>query len=213
MTHLWAMDNNCVKNYQDRTHGSKVLWPGHVLLVFVHCALDLGDKTLTQGYDTSMSHGQWLCKLSSRSNMAVRSNGPETDLGFVFTVTLTLDIWPSFKAKIHSWFMDNNCVISRSNTAVRTWSRHQFWLCVQFDLGYRTFVQGHYTPLGYKQQLRKILSIYNMAVRSYGRDTDFEYVCSVLDLKLGDMILFKVMTHPWVMDNNCVKYYPDQTRE
>ena len=20
------------------------------------------------------------------------------------------------------------------------------------------------------------------------------------------------MTHPWVMDNNCVKYYPDQTR-
>ena len=27
------------------------------------------------------------------------------------------------------------------------------------------------------------------------------------------MTLVKVMTHPWVMDNNCVKYYPDWSRE
>ena len=31
------------------------------------------------------------------------------------------------------------------------------------------------------------------------------------DLDLGDMNLVKVMTHPLVMDNNFVKYYPDPT--
>ena len=31
------------------------------------------------------------------------------------------------------------------------------------------------------------------------------------DLDLGDMTWVKVMTYPWVMDDNCVKYYPDPT--
>ena len=29
------------------------------------------------------------------------------------------------------------------------------------------------------------------------------------DLYLGDIPCFKVMTHPWVMDNNFVKYFQD----
>ena len=39
---------------------------------------------------------------------------------------------------------------------------------------------------------------------------DFGYVCTVT---LTSMIRHwvKVMTHPWVMDNNCVKYYLDPT--
>ena len=49
-----------------------------------------------------------------------------------------------------------------------------------------------------------------MAVRSYGPDTYFGYVCTVT-LALEIWPLVKVMTHPWVMDNNCVKYYPDPT--
>ena len=39
--------------------------------------------------------------------------------------------------------------------------------------------QGHYTPLGNGQQLFGILSRSNLAVRSYGPDRDFDYVCTL----------------------------------
>ena len=39
--------------------------------------------------------------------------------------------------------------------------------------------QGHGTPLDYGQQLCEILFRSNLAVRSYGPGTDFEYVCTV----------------------------------
>ena len=58
-----------------------------------------------------------------------------------------------------------------------------------------TLGQGHDTLLGYGQQLCEILSRFNLAVRSYGEDTDFWCVHCDLDLE------------------NCVKYYPDQTNE
>ena len=52
----------------------------------------------------------------------------------------------------------------------------------------------------------------SMAVRSYGQVTEFGYVCTVtLTLEIWPWV--KVMTHPWVMDNNYVKYYPDPTRQ
>ena len=73
-----------------------------------------------------------------------------------------------------------------------------------------TLGQGHDRPLGHGQQLYEILSRYNMVLRSYGPDTDFGYVFTVtLTLEIRPWV--KVMTHPWVMDNNCVKYYPDPT--
>ena len=59
--------------------------------VCAHCDLDLGDMTLGQGHDKSLGHGQLLCEIS-RSNMAVRSDGPSTDFGYVCTVTLKLEI-------------------------------------------------------------------------------------------------------------------------
>ena len=40
------------------------------------------------------------------------------------------------------------------------------------------------------------------------QDTDFWCIC-ILTLTLEIWPWVKVMTHPWVMDNNCVKYYPD----
>ena len=70
--------------------------------------------------------------------------------------------------------------------------------------------QGHDTHSGHGQQLYEILSRSNLAVRSYGPDTDFQYVCTVT-LKIWPWV--KVITHFWVMDNNCVKLYPDWTRE
>ena len=36
------------------------------------------------------SHGKQLCEILSRSNLAVMSYDPDTDFGYVCTVTLTL---------------------------------------------------------------------------------------------------------------------------
>ena len=58
--------------------------------VCVHCDLDTGDVTLGQGHDTPLGPGQQLFEILSRSNLAVRSYGPDMDLGYVCTVTLTL---------------------------------------------------------------------------------------------------------------------------
>ena len=48
--------------------------------------------TLRLGHDTPLGYEQQLCEIFSRSNLAVRSYGPDTDFGYVFTVTLTLKI-------------------------------------------------------------------------------------------------------------------------
>ena len=94
-------------------HCSKEWWPGHRFWLCVHCDLDLRLRvmTLTQGYDTPLDHGQQLCEILSRSNMAVRSYCTDTDFGYVCTVTLILEIWPVLKVMTHLWVVDNNCVI------------------------------------------------------------------------------------------------------
>ena len=91
-------------------HGSEELWPGHRLWVCVHCDLDLGGMTLDRSHDTPLSHGQQLCEILSRSNMAVRRYGPDTDYGYVCTLTLTLEIWRWVNVMTHLWVMDNDCV-------------------------------------------------------------------------------------------------------
>ena len=53
------------------------------ILVCVHCHLENGDMTLVQGHDTPFGHGQQLCVILSRSNMAVRSYGLDTDFGYM----------------------------------------------------------------------------------------------------------------------------------
>ena len=90
----------------------------------------------------------------------------------------------------------------------------RFWVCVHCDHDLRdmTLGQGHDTPLVHGQQLCEILSRSNLTVRSYGSDTDFQYVCTVT-FTLETWPWINVMKHPWVMDNNCVKLYPDWTRE
>ena len=47
------------------------------------------------------------------------------------------------------------------------------------DLGDITLGQGRDTPLGHGQQFCERLSSSNMAVRSYGPDTDFVAMCTV----------------------------------
>ena len=56
----------------------------------VHFDLDLENMTiLGQGHNTSFGHGQQLCEILFKSNMVVRSYGPEKKFGYVYTVTLT----------------------------------------------------------------------------------------------------------------------------
>ena len=134
----------------------------------------------------------------------------------VCTVTLTSEIWPWFKSwhtfVVNVWNVNH---IQHGSDAL--WHVHGFWLCVHcnLDLGDMTLVQGHDTPLAWTVsdgQLCETLSRSNMAVRSFGPDMDIGYACTAtLTLKIWPWV--KVMTHPWVMNNNCVKYYPDRTRE
>ena len=88
--------------------GSEEIWSGHGFPVYVRCDLDLGDMTLGQGHDIPLGQRQQLCEILSRSDLAVRSYGPDTDFQYVCTVTLT--IWPWVKVMTHPWVMDNNCV-------------------------------------------------------------------------------------------------------
>ena len=64
--------------------------PEHGFPVYVHCDLDLGDMTLGQGPGTYLDNGQRLCEMISRSNLAVRNNGPDTDFGHVCTLALEI---------------------------------------------------------------------------------------------------------------------------
>ena len=73
-------------------HGSEDLWPEHGLWVCVHCDLYLEGMTLGQGHGTPLGHGQQLCEILYRSNLALRSYGLDTDFGYVCTMTLTLEI-------------------------------------------------------------------------------------------------------------------------
>ena len=55
--------------------------------------------------------------------------------------------------------------------------------------------------------------VWNVIKSQYGSEElyprhGFGYVCT-LTLTLEIWPWVKVMTHPWVMENNCVKYYPD----
>ena len=59
--------------------------------------------TLGQVLDSLLGHGQPLCEILSRFNLAVRSYRLGMDLGYVCTVTLALEI-------NYTWFMDNNWV-------------------------------------------------------------------------------------------------------
>ena len=74
------------------------------------------------------------------------------------------------------------------------WSGHSYgYVCSDNDRGDMTLGQGHDTPLGHGQQLCEILSRSILAMRSYGPDMDFVYVCTVtLTLEIWPWV--KVMT-------------------
>ena len=79
--HILESWTTTVWNIIQIQYGSEELWPGHGFWVCAYCDLDIGGMTLGQGHDTPWGHGQQLCEILSRSNMAVRSYGLDTDMG------------------------------------------------------------------------------------------------------------------------------------
>ena len=202
-------------------------------------------------------------------------DGPDTDFGYVCTVTLTLEIWPWFKIMTHPWVMDNN--------KYRIWNELPFHtvfrklvVCfyipeplVKWTMKWKLISDSFYHMLKLRKRkktqfygvfllilLRKTCQhrgitydiidklrhlslsksfpalchkfIYETVIfhsldretcdnvkyypePTWTPDTDFGYVCTVI-LTLEIWPWTKVMTHPWVMDSHCVKYYLDWTR-
>ena len=150
-----------------------------------------------------------LHDILSRSHLAVITYGPDTDLGMC-----AMWPWPRrYGLGSRSWhtlgswstIVWNIIQIQLGNEEL--WSWNGFWVCVHcdLDLGDMTLGQGYDTPF----IDNKCVSRSNLVVRSYGQDTDFQYVCTMtLTFEIWPWV--KVMTHPLVIDNKCVKY-PDQT--
>ena len=109
-----------------------------------------------------------------------------------------------------SWTISVWNIIQIQRGSEELWPGRIFSVYVHCDLHLRdmTLGQGHDTLLGHEQQLCEILSRFNLAVRSYGPDTDFGNMCTVtFNLEIWPWV--KVVTRTWIMDNNCAKYYPD----
>ena len=94
--------------------------------VYVHCDLDLGNMTLGQDHDTPLGHGQQLCEILFRSNLAVRSYGPDMDFRYVCTVTLALEISPLDQDHDSPLGHGQRVyeILSRSNFTVRSYVRN-----------------------------------------------------------------------------------------
>ena len=156
--------------------GSEELWPGYGFPLYVHCDLDLGDMTLGQCRDTPLGHAQHLCEILSRSNLAVRSYGPDTDFQYVCTVTMTLEIWSWVRVMTHPWVMDNNCVKYYPDPTwqwgVMAWKQISSMCALwpwpwRYDLGSKSW----HTLWSLKHQLCEIISRSDKGVRSYGLGT------------------------------------------
>ena len=85
--------------------------------------LGLGDMTLSQGHDTPLGHGQQWCEILCRSNMAVKSYGPDTE--FRVGVHCDLDLGSMTLGQgyvtplVHGQQLCE--ILSRSNVAVRSY--------------------------------------------------------------------------------------------
>ena len=157
--------------------GSDKLLPEHRFSIYVHCHLVLGDMTFGQGHDTPLDHGQQLCEILSRSNLAVRNMDFWYDFWYVSTVC-DLDLGDMTLVQGHdtlgSWTTIVWNIIQIQLGSEELWHKHGFWVCVHCDLDLKdmTLSQGHDTPLGHGQQVCEILSRSDKWLRSYDPDTD-----------------------------------------
>ena len=127
---------------------------------------------------------------------------------------LDLGVMTLGQGMTHRWVMDNNCTNYYPDP---TWQwrvmARTLILCIsalwpwpwRYDLGSRSWhILGSWTTI-----VRNIIQIQHGS-EELRPGHEFGYVCTVT-LTLEVWPWLKVMTYPWVMDNNCVKYYPDPT--
>ena len=118
------------------------LCPGHGFWGRVYCYLDFRNRTLGQGHDTPLGHGQQLCEILSRYKFAVGRNGPDTD--FWGRVHCDLDIRDRTFGRGRQYVCE---ILSRFNIAEMSYGPDTDF---QYIL---TLGQGHHTPFGHRQQL------------------------------------------------------------
>ena len=134
--------------------------------------LDLRDMTLVQGHDAPLCHGQQLCEILSRSNMAVRSYGPDMDFDYVCS---DLDLRDMTLIQDYDTLLGHGkhlCKIYRSEKGV--------WTDRQNNRVIPTLIQGQDThPLA---MVNICVDIIQKGVRSYDldkmwtdRQPDFQY--------------------------------------
>ena len=131
--------------------------------------------------------------------MTVVSYGPNKDYGYLRSVT--------FGDMTLGHGLDTPLDHGESS---ELWPEQGLWLsahCDLINLVDKTLVRIHDTPFGQGHYLCEILSKSNVTVVSYGPNKNYYYmyVCSVI-LTLEIWPWFKVITHPWVMNNNCLEY-------
>ena len=100
-------------------------------------------------------------------------------------------LWPWAKVMTHPWVMDNNGVKYHSDP---TW---------QWGVMAQTPNLGTCAPLPCPWRYPDLTWLWEVMA--------WTSILAVCTMTLTIWPWVKVMTHPWVMDNNCVKYYPDPT--
>ena len=105
--------------------------------------------------------------------------------------------------------MDNNCVKYHPHPSypwkVKVW-KQIFAMCKSVTLTLAIWLW-----VNVMIQLCEILWISNMAVRSYMARTQIFGICALWPWAWRYDIRSRSWTHPWVIDNKCVKYHPDPT--
>ena len=182
MTHLWVMDNNCVKYYPDPTRQWGVMARTRISGI---CALWPWLQRYDLGSRSWHTLGSWTTIVWNIIQIQLGSEELWPGHGFpvywYMYVHCDLDLRDMTLGQGHDTPLDHGqqlCeILSRSNLEVRSYgldTDFQNMCTVTLTLG-----QGHDTTLGHGQQLCEILSRSNLAVRSYCPDTDFQYMCTV----------------------------------
>ena len=134
----------------------------------------------------------------------------------ICTVTLTLEIWPCVKFMTYLWVIDNNCV-TYYPAPTRQWRvitrTRILGMCAMWPWHLRYVQPRSWHTLGSWTTNAGMsnIQIQDCCEKLWPGHGFWVCVHCDLDLTLEIWPWVKLMTHPWFMENNCVKYYPDPT--
>ena len=140
---LWKL-TGAKFNFETMFQQERNLWPGIRFWVCVHGDLGLECMTLGKGHDTLLGPGQQLCKILSRSNMAVRSCGTDTDFGVYALWPWEFDLGSRSWHTLVSWRIIVQNIIQIQHGRKELWPEHRSWVCVHcvLDLWDMALSQG-----------------------------------------------------------------------